>query len=164
MHIQWWFPVGLTGLISLPVKVTLKSLHQHHSSKALALSCYTAFMLQLSHPCMTSGRTIALTTWTFVGQVMSLLFHVLSRFVQLASFNFMAEVTICSDFGAQENKVCHCFHGFFIYLPWNDETFNCVDHSTVWKILKEMGCQTIWPTSWEICMQVKKQQLELGME
>ena len=79
-------------------------------------------MLQLSHPCMTSGRTIALTTWTFVGQVMSLLFHVLSRFVQLASFNFMAEVTICSDFGAQENKVCHCFHCSPICLPWSDAT------------------------------------------
>ena len=39
-----------------------------------------------------------------------------------ASFNFMAAVTICSDFGAQENKVCHCFHCFLIYLPWTDET------------------------------------------
>ena len=67
---------------------------------------------------MTTEKTIALTVWTFVSKVMSLLFNMLSSFSskEQASFNFMAAVTICSDFGAQENKVCHCFHCFPIYL------------------------------------------------
>ena len=64
---------------------------------------------------MTTGKTIALTIQTFVNKVMSLLFNTLSRFhnfpsKEQASFNFMAAVTVHSDFGAQENKVCHCFH------------------------------------------------------
>ena len=58
-----------------------QSLLQHHSSKASALWCSTFFMVQLSHPYMTTGNIIALTTWTFVGKVMSLLFNTLSRFV-----------------------------------------------------------------------------------
>ena len=79
---------------------------------------------------MTTGNTIALT---FVGKVMSLLFNMLSRFVityllEQASFNCMATVTICSDFGAPKNKVCHCFHCFPIYLPWSDGT-RCHDLS-----------------------------------
>ena len=79
-------------------------------------------MVQLSHPYMT-GKTIALTRQTFVSQVMSLLFNMVSKFVnsfsskEQVSFNFMAAVTIISDFEAQENKVCHCFHYFAIYLP-----------------------------------------------
>ena len=60
---------------------TFKSLLQHHSSKASVLQCSAFFMVQLSHPYMTSGKTIALTGWTFVRQVMSLLFNMLSRFV-----------------------------------------------------------------------------------
>ena len=65
---------------------------------------------------MAIGKTIALTRWTFVGKVMSLLFNMLSSLVivffskELLSFNFMAAVTICSDFGAPQNKVCHCFN------------------------------------------------------
>ena len=66
---------------------------------------------------MTTEKTIALTIWTFVSKVMSLVFNTLSRFVihsfpskEQASFNFMTAVTIYSDFGAQENEVCHCFH------------------------------------------------------
>ena len=68
---------------------------------------------------MTTGKTIALTRWTFVSKVMSLLFNMLSRFViafhsfsseEQASLNFMAAVTICSESVAQDNKVCHCFH------------------------------------------------------
>ena len=53
----------------------------------------------------------------------------------------MAIVTIYSHFGAQENKVSHCFHWFPIYLPWSDGTkgFDCVDHNNLWKILKEIG-------------------------
>ena len=107
----------------LAAQGTLKSLLQHHSSKASILRCSTFFMAQLSHQYMTTGNTIALIMWTFIGKIMSLLFNTLSRFViaflQGASvfFNFMAAVTICSDFGAQENKVCHCFHCFSIYFP-----------------------------------------------
>ena len=63
------------------VQGTLKSLLQHHSSKALVLLCSSFFIVQLSHPYMTTGKTIALTRWTFVGKVMSLLFNILSRLV-----------------------------------------------------------------------------------
>ena len=119
-----------SGLISfrmdwldlLAVQGTLKSLLQHHNSKASILQCSAFVMVQLSHPYMTSRKTIALTRQTFVGKVMSLLFNMLSRLVisfsskEQVSFNFMAVVTICSDFGVQENKVCHCFHCFPIYL------------------------------------------------
>ena len=65
----------------LAVQGTLKSLLQHHSSKASILQC-SAFSVQLSHPYMTTGKTIALTRWTFVGKVMSLLFNMLSRLVK----------------------------------------------------------------------------------
>ena len=116
-----------SGLISfrmdwldlLAVQETLKSLLQHHSSKALILQCLAFFTVQPSHPYMTAGKTIALTRRTFVGKVMSLIFNILSRFSskEQASFNFMVAVTVCSDFGAQENEVCHCFHCFPIYLP-----------------------------------------------
>ena len=78
-----------SGLIScrmdwldlLAVQGTLKSLLQHHSSKASILRCSAFFMLQLSHPCVTIGKTIALTRWTFAGKVMFLVFNMLSRFV-----------------------------------------------------------------------------------
>ena len=63
------------------VQGTLKSLLQHHSSKASILRCSAFFMAQLSHPYMTAGKTIALTRWTFVDKVMSLLFNMLSRLV-----------------------------------------------------------------------------------
>ena len=99
----------------LAVQGTLKSLLQHHSSKASILQCSVVFRVQLSHPYMTTGKTIALTRWTFVGKVMSLVFNMLSGFViafppRSKCLNFMAAVTICSDFAAQENKVSHCFH------------------------------------------------------
>ena len=78
----------ITGLIFrmdwldlLAVQGTLKSLLQHHSSKASLLPCSAFFTVQLSHPYMTSGKTIALTRQTFVGKVMSLLFNMLSRLV-----------------------------------------------------------------------------------
>ena len=78
-----------SGLISfridcldlLAVQGTLKSLFQHHSSKASILQCSAFFMIQLSYPYMTTGKTIALTGWTFVGKVMSLLFNMLSGLV-----------------------------------------------------------------------------------
>ena len=78
-----------SGLISfrmdwldlLAVHRTLKSLLQHHSSKASILQCSAFFIVQLSHPYITTGKTIALTRWTFVSQVTSLLFNMLSRLV-----------------------------------------------------------------------------------
>ena len=69
-----WFDI-------LAVQGTLKSLLQHYSSKASILQRSAFFMVQLSHPYLTTGKTIALTRWTFVGKVMSLLFNMLSRFV-----------------------------------------------------------------------------------
>ena len=91
----WSFSVNISpsnehpGLVSfrmdwldlLVVQGTLKSLLQHHSSKASVFQCSAFFIVQLSHPYMTTGRTIALTRWTFVGKVMSLLFNMLSRLV-----------------------------------------------------------------------------------
>ena len=68
-------------LALLAVQGTLKSLLQHHSSKASILQCSAFFTVQLSHLYMTTGKTIALTRWTFVGKVMSLLFNMPSRFV-----------------------------------------------------------------------------------
>ena len=65
----------------LAVQGTLKNLLQHHSSKASILWCSAFFMVQLSYPYMTTGKTIALTRWTFVGKIMSLLFNMLSRLV-----------------------------------------------------------------------------------
>ena len=80
VNIQDWFPLWLTGLISLQSK-GLKSLLQHHSSKASILQNSAFFMIQLSNPYMITGKTIALTIQTFVGKVMSLLFNMLSRFI-----------------------------------------------------------------------------------
>ena len=91
---EYWsftFSISLSneysGLISfridwfdlLAVQGTLKSLLQHHSSKALIFQHSAFFIVQLSHPHMTTGKSIALTRWTFVGKVMSLLFNMLSR-------------------------------------------------------------------------------------
>ena len=99
LHIRWpkyWsFSFNISpssehpGLISsrmdwldlLAVQGTLKSLLQHHSSKASILRCSAFFTVQFSHPYMTTGKTIALTRWTFVGKVISLLFNMLSRLV-----------------------------------------------------------------------------------
>ena len=79
MNIQDWFPLGLTDLLA--VQGALKSLLQHYSSKASILWCSAFFTVQLSHPYMTAGKAIALTRWTFVGKVISLLFSTLSRWV-----------------------------------------------------------------------------------
>ena len=72
-RINWLYLLAVQGI--------LKSLLQHHNSKASILWCSAFFMVQLSHPYMTLGKTVALTRWTFVGKVMSLLFHMFSRFV-----------------------------------------------------------------------------------
>ena len=74
-------PFRMDWLDLLAVQGTLKSLLQHHSSKASVLLHSVFFIVQLSHPYMTTGKTIALTRWTFVGKVMSLIFNILSRLV-----------------------------------------------------------------------------------
>ena len=95
----------------LAVQGALKSLLQHHKSKASILQHSTFFIVQLSHPYMTTGKTIALTRWTFVGELMSLLFNMLSRLVIAflprikPPFISWLVLTICSDFGAQKSKV-----------------------------------------------------------
>ena len=100
-----WFDI-------LAVQGTLKSLLQHHSSKASILQHSAFFMAQLAHPYMTTGKTMAFTRWTFVGKVMSLLFNMLSRLViaflprSNHFLNFMAAVAVHNDFRAQENKIC----------------------------------------------------------
>ena len=78
---QPWDVFRRNWLDLLSVQGTLKSLLQHHSSKASILRHSAFFTVQLSHPYMTTGKTIALTRWTFVGKVMSLLFNMLSSLV-----------------------------------------------------------------------------------
>ena len=116
------------------VQGTLKSLLQHHSSKASILRCSAFFTVQLSHPYMTTGKTIALTRWNFVGKVMSLLFNMLSRLViaflprsrrLLISWLQSPSAVILEP---PKDKICHCFHCFLTYLPWNDGT-GCHDLS-----------------------------------
>ena len=118
----------------LAVHGTLMSVLQHHFSKASILWHSAFFIVPLSHPYMTTGKTIALTRWTFVDKVMSLLFYMLSRLVitflprskrLLISWLQSPSAVI---FGAQKNKVSHCFHCFPIYLPWSDRT-GCHDLS-----------------------------------
>ena len=106
----------------LAVQETLKSLLQHQF-KSINSSAFSFFTVHLSHPYMTTGKTIALTRWTFGDDIMSLHFNILSRLVITflpRSKRLLISVTICSDFGAQKNKVCHCFHCFPIYLQWSD--------------------------------------------
>ena len=146
LHIRWpkyWsFSLNISpsneysGLISfrmgwldlLTVQRTLKSLVQQHSSKASILWRSAFFTVQLSHPYMTTGKTIALTRRIFVGKVMSLLFNMLSRLVitflpkskhLLISWLQSLSAVILEP---PKNKVWHCFHCFLIYLPWSDGT------------------------------------------
>ena len=78
---SWQISLRMDWLDLLAVQGTLKSLLQHHSSKGSIIWCSAFFIVQISHPYITTGKTIALTRWTFVGKVMSLLFNVLSRLV-----------------------------------------------------------------------------------
>ena len=123
-----------SGLISLrmdwldllAVQVTLKSFLQHHSWKASILQRSAFFTVQLSHSYMTTGKTITLTRWTFVGKVMSLHFNMLSRLV-ITSLPRSKPLLISwlqspSTVIWKPKKVCHCFHYFPIYLPWSDGT------------------------------------------
>ena len=110
MNIQSWFPLGWTGWISLQPKGLSRVFSPATQFKGIN-SLVLSFLYSPSHPYMTTGKIIVLTRWTFVGKVMSLLFNMLSRlivaFLPWTSIFFMAAVTNCSDFEAQENKVCH---------------------------------------------------------
>ena len=140
LHIRWtkfWsFSFNIipsnehSGLISfrmdwldlLEVQGTLKSLLQHHSSKPSILWRSAFFILELSHPYITNGKTIASTRQTFVGKVMSLLLNMLSRLVTTflpRSKHLLISwlQSPSSVIGVQKNKVCHCFHCFPIYFP-----------------------------------------------
>ena len=119
-----------SGLISfridwldlLVIQGTFKSLLQHHSSRASILWHSPFFIVQLSHPYMTTGKTIALTRWTFVGKIMSLLFNMLSRlailFLPRGKWLLISwlQSPFAVIFGSQ--RVCQCFHCFPIYLLW----------------------------------------------
>ena len=145
LHIRWpkyWsfsFSISpsneYSGLISiwmewfdlLAVQGTLKSLLQHHSSKASILWRSAFFTVQLSHPYMTTGKTIALTRRTFVGKVMSLLLNMLSRlvitFLARSKRLLISWLQSPSAVILEPKKiVCHCFHCFPIYLPWSAGT------------------------------------------
>ena len=103
------------------VQGTLKTLLKHHNSKASILQHSAFFMVQLSHPYMTTGKTIALTTWTFVGKVMSLLFNMLSRLVitflpRGKSLLISWLQSPCAVILEPKKIVCHSFHCFLIYL------------------------------------------------
>ena len=137
----WSFSLSISisneysGLISfrmdwldlLAVQGTLKSLLQQHSSKASILLCLAFFIVQLSHPYLTMGKTIALSRWTFVGKIQSLLFNMLSSlFIAFLPRNkplliswLQSSSTVIFE---PINKVCHCFHCLPICLPWSDET------------------------------------------
>ena len=123
---------GHPGLISfrmdwldlLAVQGILKSLLQHHSSKASMHQCSAFFIVQLSHPYMTTGKTIALTRWAFVGKVMSLLFNTLSSlvitFLPRSKCLLISWLQSPSAVILEPRKiVSHCFP---IYLPWGDGT------------------------------------------
>ena len=163
LHIGWpkyWsFSISpsseYSGLISfrvdwfdlLAVQETLMNLLQHYSSKASILRHSAFFMVQLSHLYMTTGKTIALTIWTLVDKVMSLLFNMLSRFViAFLLRNFMATVTVHSDFEAQENKICHYFY-FFSHL-FESKTMKV--RYRIWRLLKRLCTLTPKSGPWSL--------------
>ena len=124
MNIQDWFPLWLTGWISLQSKGLSRV---YHSSKASVLWYSAFFMVLLSHPYMTTGKAVALTRWTFVSKVMSLLFNMLSRLVMtflprsmrlLISWLQSPSAVILEP----PKIVSHCFYCSPIYLPWSDGT------------------------------------------
>ena len=126
MNIQGWsFQIDWFDLLA--VQGTLKNLFKYHNSEASVLQ-HSAFpMVQHTHPYMTTGETTALTVWTFVGKVMSLLSNLLSTFVIafLPRSKGLLISWLQSPFTViLESKkiVCHCFHCFLIYLPWSDGT------------------------------------------
>ena len=130
------FSFRMDWLDLLAVQGTLKSLLQSHGSKASILWCSALFIVQLSHPYMTTGKTIDLTRQAFVGKVMSLLFNMLSRLVitflpqkkcLLIPWLQSPSAVILEPIKIKAN---HCFYCFHIYLPWSDGT-RCHDLSSL---------------------------------
>ena len=115
---SWLISFRMDWLDLLAVQGTLKRLLQHHSSKPSVLRCSAFFIVQLSHPYMTTGKTIALTRGTFVSQVISLLLNMLSRlvivFLPRSNCLLISQLQSppANDFGAPQNKVSYCFHYF----------------------------------------------------
>ena len=134
MNTQDWFPIDWTGWISLQSKGLSRVFFKHHSSKASFLLCSAFLIVQISHPYMTTGKNIALTRWTLVGKVMSLLLNMLSRLAITFLSKSMCLIKISwlqspSAVILEPKKiVSHCFHCFPIYLPWSDGT-RCHDLS-----------------------------------
>ena len=129
------FSFGIDCLDLLAVQGMLQSLLQHHSSKASIPQCSAFFIVHLSHPYMTTGKNIALTRWTFVDKVMSLLFNILFRlvitFLPRSMCLLISWLQSPSSVILEPPKiVCHCFHCFPIYLPWRDGT-TCHDLCTL---------------------------------
>ena len=131
MNIQSWFPLGLTGLISLMSKGFLRVFSSTHSSKASILWCSAFLMVQLLHLYMTPGKTVALTTWTFVGKVISVLFNVLSRLLiaflprskhLLISWLWSLSTVILELKKIKSVAVSISAAPPPIYLPWSDGT------------------------------------------
>ena len=126
------FRMDWLGLLA--VQGTLKSLLQHHNSKASIFWCSALSTIQFSNSYMTTGKTISLTRRTFVGKVMSLFFNMLFRlvitFLPRSKYLLISWLQSPSAmiFRAQKNKVSHCFQCFPIYLPWSDGT-RCHDLS-----------------------------------
>ena len=176
----------------LAVQGTLKSLLQHHSSKASILWCLAFFIVQLSHPYMTTGKIMPLTRWTFVGKIMSLLFNRLSRlhsshalvkkcskffnsgFSNMWTMNFQMfklllkkaeepEIKLPTSAGSSKKQESSRKTSISALqtMPKALTVWITINYGTFWK---RWEYQTTWPGSWEICMQVRKQQLELEME
>ena len=122
------------GWFDLAVQGTLKNL-QHYNLKAPILRCSALFMVQLSHPYMTTGKTTTLTIQTFVDKVMSLLLNMLFRFViaffpKSKHFNFMTSATICSDFGVQEDKYSQWYYVIWWHATLKMYTINARETAT----------------------------------
>ena len=123
MNIQVWFPLGFTGWISLQSKQLSRVTSPTPRFKSINSSALNFVYSPTLASIYDYWKNHSFDRWTFVGKVMSLLFNMLFRLViafsskEQVSFNFMATVTICSDFGVPQNKVCHCFHRFPVYFP-----------------------------------------------
>ena len=145
MNIQGWLPLGLTGLISLQSKGLSRVFPRTTDRKHQFFGPQPSLWFN-SH-IKTTGKTIALTIWTFVSKVMSLPFNMLSRFViaflprskQLLTSWLQSSSKIILE-GGQENKFCHCFHFSPIHLLWSNGT-RCHDLS-FWEV--DSYIQRVW--------------------
>ena len=124
MNIQDWFPLGWTGLISLQSKGLWRVFSNTTVQKHQFLVTQPSLWSQLSHPYMINGKTIPLTRWTFVSNVMYLLFNMLSRlviaFLPRSKHLLISWLQSPSTVILGPSEISHCFHCFPIYLPWTD--------------------------------------------